>query len=118
MTMDDSGPRAEDLVAAAGENWSQRQAVRWDIDWALVDASVRGSALRLTFRVDERPDHLYAVEYTIDAYPSGPLTGEPADDVDGWVAECFLHMDEEIETGGLGRARIGPPVQGVETLIW
>lgn len=94
--------------------------------WTYECADLDGGRLLLVFRVKAgapaRPAHecetRFAVSYSLADLPYGPNTGTACATPEEWAVEIGWDMDEQIETGGVGRAERAQGQVGVVLLRW
>jgi hypothetical protein len=95
--------------------------------WTYEGADLDGDRLLVRFRLEPESDRVrrwreppgrFGVHYSLADFPRGPVTGLPCTTPDEWAEEIGWGIDEQIDTGGIGRAKREPLKDGLVLLRW
>lgn len=89
---------------------------RWDSGWLFERAELDGERVLVILRFED--ERRFGVHYELADVPNGPNSGELCETPQDWADEIVLDIDEQVLTGGVGRAERAAGPDGLEVLRW
>jgi hypothetical protein len=103
----------DDVLSAVRSTLSRRGD---DSGWTFERADLDGDEVLVTFHIADQSR--YGVRYDLSEVPMGNNTGRLCATPEDWAFEIALTMDEQVLTGGVGRAERTSVSDGLTVLRW